>query len=102
MSFSAFLKTLWFLAMLFIVLYTGMNNLQVIDFNFPIAGTTAKNRAGSADLLRRVRGRHARRHGAPHRRREKEGAQGLRPAERIINRKGRKAREEWSEEKFRT
>ena len=43
MSFSAFLKTLWFLAMLFIVLYTGMNNLQVIDFNFPIAGTTAKN-----------------------------------------------------------
>jgi hypothetical protein len=25
------------------VLYVGMNNLQVIDFNFPIAGTTAKN-----------------------------------------------------------
>jgi uncharacterized membrane protein YciS (DUF1049 family) len=43
MSFKAFLKTLWFLAMLFIVLYVGMNNLQVIDFNFPIAGTTAKN-----------------------------------------------------------
>ena len=42
MSFKAFLKTLWFLAMLFIVLYVGMNNLQVIDFNFPIAGTTAK------------------------------------------------------------
>jgi len=40
---KAVLKTLWFLAMLFIVLYTGMNNLQVIDFNFPIAGTTAKN-----------------------------------------------------------
>jgi uncharacterized membrane protein YciS (DUF1049 family) len=40
---KAFLKTLWFLAMLFIVLYTGMYNRQEIDFNFPIAGTTAKN-----------------------------------------------------------
>ena len=40
---KAFLKTLWFLAMLFIVLYVGMNNLHKIDFNFPIAGTTAKN-----------------------------------------------------------
>ena len=39
---KAVLKTLWFLAMLFIVLYVGMNNLQVIDFNFPIAGTTAQ------------------------------------------------------------
>lgn len=43
MSFQAFLKTVWFLLMLFIVLYVGMNNLHVIDFNFPIAGTTAKN-----------------------------------------------------------
>lgn len=43
MSFKAFLKTVWFLAMLFIVLYTGINNRQEIDFNFPIAGTTAKN-----------------------------------------------------------
>ncbi len=40
---KAFLKTLWFLAMLFIVLYVGMNNLHKIDFNFPIVGTTAKN-----------------------------------------------------------
>ena len=40
---KAFLKTLWFLAMLFIVLYTGMYNRQEIDFNFPIAGTTTKN-----------------------------------------------------------
>ena len=40
---KAFLKTLWFLAMLFIVLYVGMNNLHKIDFNFPLFGTTAKN-----------------------------------------------------------
>jgi uncharacterized membrane protein YciS (DUF1049 family) len=40
---KAFLKTIWFLAMLFIMLYTGMYNRQEIDFNFPIAGTTAKN-----------------------------------------------------------
>jgi len=42
MSFKAILKTLWFLAMLFIVLYAGVNNLDPINFHFPVAGTTAK------------------------------------------------------------
>jgi uncharacterized membrane protein YciS (DUF1049 family) len=42
MSFKAILKTLCFLAILFVMLYTGMNNIKEIDFNFPVAGTTAK------------------------------------------------------------
>jgi uncharacterized membrane protein YciS (DUF1049 family) len=41
MSFSAVLKTLLFLALLFVMLYVGMNNTHTIDFHFPIAGTTA-------------------------------------------------------------
>ncbi|MEI7552288.1 MAG: hypothetical protein WCL24_08145 [Verrucomicrobiota bacterium] len=43
MSFKAILKTVWFLALLFVMLYVGMNNLEPINFNFPLAGTTAKN-----------------------------------------------------------
>lgn len=43
MSFKAVVKTLVFLALLFVMLYVGMNNPQQIDFQFPIAGTTAKN-----------------------------------------------------------
>lgn len=43
MSFKAFLKTLCFLVILFVMLYTGMYNKQEIDFNFPVAGTTAKH-----------------------------------------------------------
>jgi uncharacterized membrane protein YciS (DUF1049 family) len=42
MSFKAILKTIWFLALLFVVLYVGVNNLDPINFNFPIAGTTNK------------------------------------------------------------
>ncbi|MBM3864661.1 MAG: hypothetical protein FJ381_02030 [Verrucomicrobia bacterium] len=36
------LKTVAFLALLFVMLYVGMNNLQSIDFHFPVAGTSAK------------------------------------------------------------
>ena len=42
MSFKAFLKTVWFLAILFVMLYVGLNNPDPINFHFPIAGTTAK------------------------------------------------------------
>ena len=42
MNFKAILRTIVFLALLFVMLYTGMNNTHVIDFHFPIAGTTAK------------------------------------------------------------
>lgn len=43
MSFKAVLKSIVFLALLFVMLYVGMNNPQKIDFQFPIAGTTAKD-----------------------------------------------------------
>ena len=43
MSFKAVLKSIAFLCLLFVVLYVGMNNPQRIDFQFPIAGTTAKD-----------------------------------------------------------
>jgi len=43
MSIKAIIRTLVFLALLFVMLYVGMNNTHVIDFHFPIAGTTAKN-----------------------------------------------------------
>ena len=39
---KAILKTIAFLAILFVMLYVGMNNPQAIDFHFPVAGTTAK------------------------------------------------------------
>jgi uncharacterized membrane protein YciS (DUF1049 family) len=37
MSFKTFLRTLVFLAMLFVVLYAGMNNTETISFSFPLA-----------------------------------------------------------------
>jgi hypothetical protein len=40
MSFKAVLKTIWFLALLFVVLYVGVNNLDPINFNFPVGGYT--------------------------------------------------------------
>jgi uncharacterized membrane protein YciS (DUF1049 family) len=40
--FKAVIKTFVLLAILFVILYVGMNNTHEIDFNFPIAGTTAK------------------------------------------------------------
>lgn len=39
---KAVVKTFLLLAILFVVLYVGMNNIHEIVFNFPIAGTTAK------------------------------------------------------------
>lgn len=41
MSFSAVIKSIVFLGLLFVMLYVGINNTQTIDFHFPIAGTTA-------------------------------------------------------------
>ena len=37
MSFKVLLRSLVFLAILFVVLYTGMNNTQSIEFSFPLA-----------------------------------------------------------------
>jgi len=37
MSFKSVLKSIVFLAILFVMLYVGMNNLQSIDFSFPVA-----------------------------------------------------------------
>ena len=42
MSFSLVFRTLAILALLFVVLYVGMNNTHTINFYFPIAGTTAQ------------------------------------------------------------
>ena len=39
---KAVVKTLALLAILFVMLYVGMNNTHAINFHFPIAGTTAK------------------------------------------------------------
>ena len=43
MSFSAVLKSIVFLGILFVMLYVGMNNPKPIDFNFPIAGAEGKD-----------------------------------------------------------
>lgn len=43
MSFKAVLRAIAFLCLLFVVLYVGMKNPHQIDFQFPIAGTTAKD-----------------------------------------------------------
>lgn len=43
MSLNAVIKSVAFLAILFVMLYVGMNNPHPIDFQFPIAGTTAKD-----------------------------------------------------------
>ena len=40
--FQAVVKTFALLIILFVVLYVGMNNVHQIDFNFPVAGTTAQ------------------------------------------------------------
>jgi uncharacterized membrane protein YciS (DUF1049 family) len=36
MSFKVLFKVIVFLAILFVLLYIGMNNRQTVDFNFPI------------------------------------------------------------------
>lgn len=41
--FKVVLKTIALLAILFVMLYVGMNNPHTIDFQFPILGTTAKD-----------------------------------------------------------
>jgi hypothetical protein len=40
---KAVVKTIALLAILFVMLYVGMNNSHTIDFQFPIAGTTDKS-----------------------------------------------------------
>ncbi len=40
--FKAVVKTIALLAILFVMLYVGMNNTHAVDFHFPLAGTTAK------------------------------------------------------------
>ena len=40
--FKAVLKTFALLIILFVMLYVGMNNTHVIDFHFPVAGTTTQ------------------------------------------------------------
>ena len=40
---KAIVKTIALLVILFVMLYVGMKNTQVIDFHFPVAGTTAKD-----------------------------------------------------------
>ena len=40
--FKAVLKTIALLAILFVMLFVGMNNTHEIDFHFPVPGTTAK------------------------------------------------------------
>jgi uncharacterized membrane protein YciS (DUF1049 family) len=47
MSFKAVLKSIVFLALLFVVLYMGMNNTHTIDFFFPIVAKE-KIRASAA------------------------------------------------------
>ena len=39
---KAIVKTIAFLAILFVMLYVGMNNTHAIDFRFPVAGVTEK------------------------------------------------------------
>jgi uncharacterized membrane protein YciS (DUF1049 family) len=39
---KAVVKTIALLAILFVMLYVGMNNGHTIDFHFPVAGTTDK------------------------------------------------------------
>lgn len=39
---KAVVKTIALLAILFVMLYVGMNNTHVIDFHFPVAGVTVK------------------------------------------------------------
>lgn len=48
---KAVLKTIALLAILFVMLYVGMNNTHVIDFHFPVAGTTAKTPIHSSAAL---------------------------------------------------
>lgn len=41
MNIKLFLRTVVFLAILFVMLYVGMNNLQPIKFSFPLASDKA-------------------------------------------------------------
>ena len=40
---KAVVKTIALLAILFVMLYVGMNNGHTVDFQFPVAGTTDKS-----------------------------------------------------------
>ena len=48
---KAVVKTLALLAILFVMLYVGMNNTHVIDFHFPVAGANAKTPIHSSAAL---------------------------------------------------
>jgi uncharacterized membrane protein YciS (DUF1049 family) len=39
---KAVVKTIALLVILFVMLYVGMTNTHLVDFHFPVAGTTAK------------------------------------------------------------
>ena len=39
---KAVIKTIALLVILFVMLYVGMHNTHVIDFHFPVVGTTAQ------------------------------------------------------------
>lgn len=49
--FKAVIKTIALLAILFVMLYVGMNNPHTIDFQFPVAGTTDKTPIRAAAAL---------------------------------------------------
>jgi hypothetical protein len=51
MSFSAALKSLAFLGILFVMLYVGMNNPKPIEFNFPIGSTVKDPIRAQAGLI---------------------------------------------------
>jgi len=40
---KAVVKTIALLVILFVMVYVGMNNTHLVDFRFPVAGTTAKD-----------------------------------------------------------
>ena len=49
--FKVVVKTIALLAILFVMLYVGMNNPHTIDFQFPVAGTTSKTPIRAAAAL---------------------------------------------------
>lgn len=51
MSFSAVLKSIVFLGILFVMLYVGMNNPKPIEFNFPIGESVKAPIRAQAGLI---------------------------------------------------
>jgi len=48
---KAIFKTFALLAILFVMLYVGMNNTHVIDFRFPLAGVTEQKPINASAAL---------------------------------------------------